>query len=162
MTDRIARIFLCAAVAAVFVQAAAPAWGQEPVEPARKPPASDHPLKVFKGIERAWSGSDADGIASFVGEGRVSIDVRGMGERGGEFSRSQVLFMFRKMFASDRQTRFEFVKFHNLDEPDRKVFGIAYRSYKNSRSGKVYHDKVYVTLGREGPGWVVAEIKTAR
>lgn len=162
MTNRSANTFLRAALAAVLLLAAVPAWGQEAVKTAPESPPADHPLKVFKGIERAWNGGDAASIASFVGEGRVSIDVRGIGQRGGEFSRSQVLFLFRKMFESDEQTKFEFVKFHNLDKPDRKVFGIAYRSYKNIRSGKVYQDKVYVTLGREGPGWVVAEIKTTR
>jgi len=162
MTNRIAQVFLYAAVAAVLMPAPEPAWGQEAIKAVKEPPPSDHPLKVFKGLERAWSAGDAAGIASFVGEGRVSVDVRGIGQRGGQFSRSQVLFLFRKMFESDEQTKFEFVKFHNLDKPDRKVFGIAYRSYKNNRSGKVYQDKVYVTLGREGPGWVVAEIKTAR
>jgi ribosomal protein L35AE/L33A len=150
-------------ITVLTLAAASAASGQEAIKPISpgEPPA-DQPLKVFKGIERAWSGGDAAGIAAFVGEGRVSIDVRGIGQRGGEFSRSQVLYLFRRMFESDKQTKFEFVKFHNLDKPDRKVFGIAYRSYKNNRSGKVYQDKVYVTLGREGPGWVVAEIKTAR
>lgn len=160
--NRMKGIFLCAALAAILAPEAVPARAQEAVRGRRELPPADHPLKVFKGIERAWSGGDAAGIASFVGEGRVSVDVRGIGQRGGEFSRSQVLFLFRKMFESDKQTKFEFVKFHNLDKPDRKVFGIAYRSYRNIRSGKVYQDKVYVTLGREGPGWVVAEIKTAR
>jgi ribosomal protein L35AE/L33A len=151
------------AILITLALAATPASGQQkikPIGPETSP--ADHPLKVFKGIERAWSRNDASGIAAFVGEGRVSIDVRGIGQRGGEFSRSQVLYLFRRMFESDQQTKFEFVKFHNLDKPDHKVFGIAYRSYKNNRSGKVYQDKVYVTLGREGPGWVVAEIKTTR
>ncbi|MDD3641967.1 MAG: hypothetical protein PHQ19_00665 [Candidatus Krumholzibacteria bacterium] len=162
MTNLFARIFVCASIVAVLIPAPGPASGQEAIRTGRAQPPADHPLKVFKGIERAWGNSDAAGIASFIGEGRVSIDVRGIGQRGGEFSRSQVLFLFRKMFESDKQTKFEFVKYHNLEKPDRKVFGIAYRSYKNNRSGKVYQDKVYVTLGREGPGWVVAEIKTTR
>jgi hypothetical protein len=162
MTNRKFHIFLCAFLVAILLPAADPGWGQDLIKAIPEPPAADNPMKVFKGIERAWNGSDAEGIASFVGGGRVLVDVRGIGKRGGEFSRSQVLFLFQNMFESDEQTRFEFVKFHNLDKPDRKVFGIAYRSYKNNRSGKVYHDKVYVTLGREGPGWIVAEIKAAR
>ena len=52
--------------------------------------------------------------------------------------------------------------FHNLDKPGRKVYGIAYRSYKNIRSDKVFQDKVYVTLKKEGAGWVVAEITTTK
>ena len=120
------------------------------------------PLRVFKGIERAWQGENADAIAAYVGEDRVRLDVRGLGKKGGYYSKSQVKYLFRDMFKADDQLKFEFVKFHNLEEPDRKVYGIAYRSCKNHRSGKVFQDKVYVTLGREGPGWVVAEIKTTR
>ena len=120
------------------------------------------PLKVFKGIERAWQKENADGIASYAGNGRVFLDVRGIGKKGGYYSRSQVKYLFKDMFKADDQLKFEFIKFKNLEEPDRKVYGIAYRSCKNNRSGKVFQDKVYVTLGREGSAWVVAEIKTTR
>ena len=120
------------------------------------------PLKVFKGIERAWQKENADGIAVYARSGRVFLDVRGIGKKGGYFSRSQVKYLFRDMFKVDEQLKFEFVKFKNLEEPDRKVYGIAYRSCKNHRSGKVFQDKVYVTLGREGSAWVVTEIKTTR
>jgi hypothetical protein len=120
------------------------------------------PLKIFKEIERAWQKENADGIAAFAGEGQVFLDVRGIGKKGGYYSKSQVKYLFKDMFKVDDQLKFEFVKFQNLEEPDRKVYGIAYRSCKNIRSGKVFQDKVYVTLGREGPAWVVAEIKTTR
>ena len=122
----------------------------------------DAPLKVFHGLERAWKGGDAEAVASFAGEGRIYLDVRGMGKKGGFFSRSQVYYLFRNMFKDENQLKFEFVRFHNIDKPDRRVYGIAYRSWKNVRTGKVFQDKVYVTLGREGSGWVVAEIKTTR
>ena len=127
-----------------------------------KKTTTQDPLKVFKGIERAWQRENADGIAGYAGSGRVYLDVRGIGKKGGYYSRSQVKYLFKDMFKADDQVKFEFVKFHNLEEPDRKVHGIAYRSCKNHRSGKVFQDKVYVTLGREGSGWVVAEIKTTR
>jgi len=157
-----AKLAILAVLAALVTLAVAPAAGQEAIPPTRESKPADSPLKVFKGIERAWRSGDAAGIAALVGEGRIAIDVRGIGQRGGLFSRSQVLYLFRNMFEAYEQTKFEFVKYHNLDKPERKVYGIAYRSFKNNRNGKVYQDKVYVTLGREGPGWVVAEIKTAR
>lgn len=128
----------------------------------KKTVAVQDPLKVFKGIEKAWQKENADGIAMYAGSGRVFLDVRGIGKKGGYYSRSQVKYLFKDMFKIDDQLKFEFVKFKNLEEPDRKVYGIAYRSCKNHRSGKVFQDKVYVTLGREGSAWVVAEIKTTR
>jgi len=157
-------------IPAQLLLAASPALSQEkrkdePRKIEKKEPASvaaQDPLKVFKGLERAWQKENADAIASFAGEGRVFLDVRGIGKKGGYYSRSQVKYLFKDMFETDDQVKFEFIKFQNLEEPDRKVYGIAYRSCKNNRSGKVFQDKVYVTLGREGPAWVVAEIKTTR
>ncbi len=153
-----------ASIAIPVLLAAAPAFSQEKreIKKEERSVKVQDPLKVFKGIERAWKKENADGIASYVGNGRVHLDVRGIGKKGGYYSRSQVKYLFRDMFKADDQLKFKFVKFHNLEKPDRKVYGIAYRSCKNNRSGKVFQDKVYVTLGREGPAWVVAEIKTTR
>ena len=155
-----------ASIAIPVLLAVAPAFSQEKREIKKeeqktKAMAQD-PLKVFKGIERAWQKENADVLASYAGQGRVFLDVRGIGKKGGYYSRSQFKYLFRDMFKTDKQLKFEFVKFHNLEKPDRKVYGIAYRSCKNNRSGKVFQDKVYVTLGREGSAWVVAEIKTTR
>jgi hypothetical protein len=157
-----------ASIAIPVLLAAAPSLSQEtlkkdPERDVKKKEAtakSEDPLKVFKGIERAWQKENADGIASYAGGGRVYLNVRGIGQKGGYYSRSQVKYLFKDMFKADDQQKFEFVKFHNLEEPDRKVYGIAYRSCKNKRSGKVFQDKVYVTLDREGKGWVVTKIQT--
>jgi ketosteroid isomerase-like protein len=167
--DRFIRL-AAASIAIPVMLAASPSFSQEirkdkerEVEKKEtKAAAAQDPLKVFKGIEKAWQKKNADGIASYASEGQVFLDVRGIGRKGGYYSRSQVKYLFMDMFKADDQLKFEFVKFHNLEEPDRKVYGIAYRSCKNNRSGKVFQDKVYVTLGREGPAWVVAEIKTTR
>ena len=56
------------------------------------------PLKVFKGIEKAWQKENADGIALYAGGGRVFLDVRGIGKKGGYYSRAQVKYLFRDMF----------------------------------------------------------------
>ncbi len=153
-----------ASIAIPVLLAAAPAFSQEKREIQKKeqPAKAQDPLKVFKGIERAWQKENADVLASYAGQGRIFLDVRGIGKKGGYYSKSQFKYLFRDMFKADNQMKFEFVKFHNLEKPDRKVYGIAYRSCKNIRSGKVFQDKVYVTLGREGSAWVVAEIKTTR
>lgn len=161
--ERLIRL-TAASIAIPVLLAAAPAFSQEnrEIEEVERRVKMEDPLKVFKGIERAWKKENADGLASFAGRGRVYLDVRGIGKKGGYYSKSQVKYLFKDMFKADDQLKFEFVKFHNLEKPDRKVYGIAYRSCKNNRSGKVFQDKVYVTLGREGPAWVLAEIKTTR
>ncbi len=120
------------------------------------------PEVVFRKIEKAWRSSKADVIAGLVGGGRVYIVMGGKGREGGYYSKAQVYYLMKKMFKEYRQMKFEFVKYHNVDKPGRKVFAIAYRNYKNIRSGKVFQDKVYITLGKEGDDWVLVEIKTTR
>ncbi len=117
---------------------------------------------VFKKFEKAWRASDTETISSLLGKRQISFNVGGIGVEGGYYSKAQVFYMMKKVFKNHKQLRFEFVMFHNLDKPGRKVYGIAYRSYKNIRSDKVFQDKVYVTLKKEGVGWVVVEITTTK
>ncbi|MCK4538394.1 MAG: hypothetical protein KAV42_06310 [Candidatus Krumholzibacteria bacterium] len=120
------------------------------------------PQAVFRRLEGAWKSGNAKSISSMVGKKKAFIHIRGAGANGGFYSRSQVFYLFKRMFKEYRHLKFEFVKFHNLDRPDRRVYAIAYRSCKIMRSDKVFQDKVYITLGREGQDWVVTEIKTTR
>ena len=118
------------------------------------------PRRIFERIESAWKAGDAETISSFVGDGKVLVQT-GPGGRGGFYSRPQVFYLLKRMFKETELLRFEFVKFHNLEKPGRKVYAIAYRSSRALRSDKVSQDKVYITLGREGKDWVIVEIKTA-
>ena len=120
----------------------------------------DNPRRIFNRIESAWRSGDAETISSFVGDGKVLVQT-GQGGRAGFYSRPQVFYLLKRMFKETELLRFEFVKFHNLEKPGRKVYAIAYRSSRALRSDKVSQDKVYITLGREGKGWVIVEIKTA-
>lgn len=122
----------------------------------------DEPLPVFKGLERAWGRGDAEKISRLIGGNKIFLDVRGIGRKGGYFSRSQARFLFKRMFETATPRKFKFTKYHNLDKPGRRVHGVARRSYKNVRNGRLFQDTVYVTLCREGRGWVVSEIKTTR
>jgi hypothetical protein len=117
-------------------------------------------IPVFRGIEQAWRGGDAGALAEFVGEQRVRLSVRGLGEEGGFFSKPQVFYLFKRMFKTTKLKRFEFVKFHNSGSKTRKVYGTAYRSFESTSSGRLFQDKVYVTLKLEGERWVVSEIKS--
>jgi len=159
--ERLIRL-TAASIAIPVLLAAVPAFSQDKREIGEEREQAPNPLKTFRGIENAWQREDANRLASFVGKGRVYLDVKGVGKKGGYYSKSQVKYLFKDMFKNDDQLKFEFVKFNDLEKPDRKVYGIAYRSCKNNRSGKVFRDKVYITLGREGPAWVLAEIKTVR
>jgi hypothetical protein len=120
------------------------------------------PQSVFRELEKAWERGDAEAISRFAGDSKIFLNVKGIGQRGGYFSRPQVRYLFQRMFKAANPVKFKFVKYHNLDEPDRRVYGVAQRSYKKVRNNRLYQDRVYVTLRREGKRWVVAEIKTTR
>ncbi len=117
------------------------------------------PRSTFWKIEVAWRARDAEAISSFVGKSKVLVQI-GSGDSGGFYSKSQVHYLLKRMFREYEQLRFEFAKFHNLDNPDRKVYAIAHRRSRALRSDKVFQDKVYITLGKEGNCWVIVEIKT--
>ncbi len=120
------------------------------------------PAMIFRRIEGAWRKSDARYLAGLVGDGKVYIVMGEMGPKSGYYSSSQVFYLLKKIFREYSQMKFEFVKYHNVDKPGRKVFAVAYRSYKNIRSDRVFQDKVYITLCKEGDDWVMTEIKTSR
>jgi len=121
---------------------------------------NEAPLLVFKSIERAWQAGNAQALANLATEARVFVEIRGIEQRGGYFTRPQVFYLFKDMFASTSQANFTFVRYQNLGKQDAKIYGMALRSYKNNRSGGLYKDKVFVTLVREGSRWAVAEIKS--
>ncbi len=102
----------------------------------RIPALKQSPLATFRGIEKAWSGENASSLAHFAGEGKVFVSVMGIGQRGGYFSRPQVHYLFKRMFKNFEHSKFNFVKYHNLDKPGGRVYGIAHRSYRNNRNGK--------------------------
>jgi hypothetical protein len=119
-----------------------------------------NPLNVFRRIEKAWQSGNAQALAGLLSESRVFMEIRGIERRGGYFTRPQMLYIFKDLFINTKQTGFTFVRFHNLEKQDSRIYGMALRSYKNNRSGGLYKDKVYVTLVKEGSRWAVAEIKS--
>ena len=120
----------------------------------------DEPLVVFRNIERAWQSGNAQALAGLLSESRIFMEIRGIDRRGGYFTKPQVLYIFKDLFVTTKQTAFTFVKFHNLEKQDSRIYGMAMRSYKINKSGGLYKDKVYVTLVKEGSRWAVAEIKS--
>jgi hypothetical protein len=120
----------------------------------------EEPLMVFRNIEKAWQAGNAQALSGLLSESRIFMEIRGIDRRGGYFTKPQVLYIFKDLFVTTKQTAFTFVKFQNLEKQDSRIYGMAMRSYKINKSGGLYKDKVYVTLVREGSRWAVAEIKS--
>jgi hypothetical protein len=151
-------------LAVCILAAAAPSRASQKVKKERMTnPASAvtaETIPIFRGIERAWRSEDAAALSEFAGEQRVYLSVRGLGEEGGYYSKAQVFYLLKRMFKTTKLRRFEFVKFHNSGSKTRKVYGTAYRSFESTSGGRLFEDKVYVTLKLEGERWVVSEIKS--
>ncbi len=124
-------------------------------------PAAGEPLAVFGIFEKAWREGNAQALSAIASDSPILLDVRGLERQGGYFTKAQLYYILKEMFAGTNQMTFRFVKFHNIDERDVRVYGIAQRSYRVKRSGGIFRDKVYVALVREGSRWAVAEIKSA-
>jgi hypothetical protein len=120
----------------------------------------EEPIMVFRNIEKAWQAGNAQALSCLLSESRIFMEIRGVDRRGGYFTKPQVLYIFKDLFVTTKQTGFTFVKFYNLEKQDSRIYGMALRSYKINKSGGLYKDKVYVTLVREGSRWAVAEIKS--
>ncbi len=124
------------------------------------------PLHVFADIEDAWRHSDVDRILSHFGRSKVRISVIGTGPSGGSFSRSQSYYLLRDLFKYTTTQHFEFVQFRTSDEDERTPFAIAERHYQRTDDGRLYKDKIYISLHRAGRGksarWVIDEIKSIR
>jgi hypothetical protein len=138
-----------------------PAFPQEgPIQEDEVKTTAAEPLLTFKSIEDAWLKGNAQLIASLASEAPVFVEIRGIERKGGFFTRPQLLYIFKKMFEGTSQVNFQFFKYRNLEDPDRRVYGVAHRQYKNLRRGGVFEDTIYVTLVKEGSRWAVAEIKS--
>jgi hypothetical protein len=150
------------ALLAVLLIAGAPVSAQELQKREVVPQVEmdEAPLIVFRSIERAWQAGNAQALAGLLSEASIFMEIRGIDRRGGYFTKPQVLYIFKDLFLTTKQTAFTFVRFHNLEKQDSRIYGMALRSYKINQSGGLYKDKVYVTLVKEGSRWAVAEIKS--
>lgn len=118
------------------------------------------PALVFRRFEAAWRSGNAQDLAGLAGEAPVLVDLRGYDRRGGYFTKAQLFYIFKDLFRSTKQLDFDFVRYHNIEKQDRRVYGIAQRSYRSGSSAGLMRDKVYVTLVKEDARWAVAEIKS--
>lgn len=122
--------------------------------------AAEEPLLVFRSFEKAWREGNAQALSTLASDSPILVEIRGIERRGGFFTKAQLLYVMKDLFGGTSQLSFEFVKYHNIERQDRRVYGIAQRSYRVKQNGGLYKDKVYVTLVREGARWAVAEIKS--
>jgi hypothetical protein len=121
------------------------------------------PMAVFSAIEHGWRTNDVDAILAHFGKSKVSISIEGTGPSGGKFSKSQSYYLLKDLFKYTITKKFEFVQYRKPNENGRTSFAVAERFYQKTDDGRLFKDKIYVSLHTEdGETWVVNEIKSIR
>jgi hypothetical protein len=132
-------------------------------EPRTVEDAASGPMAVFAEIERGWRGNNVDAILAHFGKSKVSISIEGTGPSGGKFSKSQSYYLLKDVFKYTITKRFEFVQYRKPNENGKTSFAVAERFYQKTDDGRLFKDKIFVSLHTEdGEHWVVNEIKSIR
>ena len=135
--------------------------------PTRKPGSSkpspkedSGPITVFASIESGWKAQKVKQILAHFGKGKVAISIAGAGPSGGRFSKSQSYYLLKDLFKYTITKKFEFIQYRHMNSGKKRVFAVAERYYKRTDDGRLFKDKIYVSLQIEGDHWVVDEIKS--
>ena len=128
----------------------------------KQPAPAMGPISVFADIEEGWKREDFRPILRHYPDGKVAISIEGSGPTGGQFSRNQSHYLFQDLFKYTITEKFEFVQYRSLSDGQGKVYAVAERSYKRNDDGRLFKDKIYVSLNLENERWVISEIKSVR
>jgi hypothetical protein len=127
------------------------------------------PMEVFSDIEKGWNSETVGLILKHFGEGKVAISIDGTGPSGGHFSRNQSYYLLTDMFKYTITKKFEIVQYRKPSDNGNTSFIVADRFYQRTNDGRLFKDKIYVSLHLEsaenapgGKRWVVDEIKSIR
>ncbi len=129
--------------------------------PEKKQQASG-PMEIFSDIEKGWRSNKIEEILKHFGKSKVAIAVQA-GPSGGKFSKSQSYYLLKDLFKYTITKKFEFVQYRRPSENGKTSFAVAERLYQKTDDGRLFKDKIYVSLHIEDGGrWVVNEIKSIR
>jgi hypothetical protein len=131
-------------------------------EPAPDGTDSIGPIGIFADIEAGWKKENVRQIIRHYGKGKVAIAIEGSGPAGGTFSRNQSYYLLKDLFKYTITEKFEFVQYRNVSDGRSKVYAVAERQYKRNDDGRLFKDKIYVSLHLEEARWVIDEIKSIR
>ena len=129
---------------------------------AAAPEQDDGPIAVFADVEAGWKGEQVQQILRHYGKGKVAISIEGSSPTGGQFSRNQSYYLFQDLFKYTITERFQFVQYRHVSDGRDKVYAVAERHYKRNDDGRLFKDKIYVSLHLEEDRWVISEIKSIR
>lgn len=134
------------------------------------PQKADGPMAVYADIENGWRENKVDKILQHFGRGKVTLSIEGTGPSGGQFSRNQSYYLLKDLFKYTITRKFEFVQYRKPNQEGKTTFAVAERHYQKRDDGRLFKDKIYVSLhlerSRDGDApdeyWVIDEIKSIR
>jgi hypothetical protein len=133
-------------------------------------PKVDGPMAVFADVENGWKKKKINLILDHFGRGKVTISIDGTGPSGGQFSKNQSYYLLKDLFKYTITRKFEFVQYRKPNKKGNTTFAVAERHYQKRDDGRLFKDKIYVSLHLERPRddktasgqWVIDEIKSIR
>jgi hypothetical protein len=126
------------------------------------PDKDSGPIAVFAEVETGWKNEQVQQILRHYGKGKVAISIEGSSPTGGQFSRNQSYYLFQDLFKYTITEKFQFVQYRHVSDGRENVYAVAERHYKRNDDGRLFKDKIYVSLHLEDDRWVISEIKSTR
>jgi len=126
------------------------------------PEKDSGPIAVFAEVEAGWKSEQVQQILRHYGKGKVAISIEGSSPTGGQFSRNQSYYLFQDLFKFTITEKFQFVQYRHVSDGRDNVYAVAERRYKRNDDGRLFKDKIYVSLRPEENRWVISEIKSIR
>jgi hypothetical protein len=145
-------------------------WGQTPTQErlslrrlssdARARKADEGLSLTIDAVKSAFIERDAEKLAGCLGSMKVYVSLKSRMKESGYYTRSQLQFMFDKIFSDLRTRSFEYAPKDIIAADDRANLRSEW-TYVALGSEKVVTESLHLTFEKEKDGWGISEIKAS-
>lgn len=141
--------------------------GARGVQPSRRLIAPDAAAKIEENlsrtltqVRRSFVDQDVDRLTGCLGEKKAFLSIKPRSEAG-YYTRSQIHFIFEKIFRDLRTRSFDFSREDLTVSEEGRAFLRAEWTYLPSSSETPVTERLHFAFEKEREGWVISEIKAA-